>query len=306
MKDSDIRELVRAGFDLHVHVGPDILPRKYTARKLMEEEKGKIRGLGLKAHSFPTISAINATKAEIETDLVMVGSITLNYFMGGFNPSAVYASAVLSPGLPVIVSFPTIHAENHLKKNYSAYEIPPEWVKDPKFVPRKKHELKAIRVTDWNGRIFGKCMRVLDMVKRMNCIVATGHLSWEEARELALVALDMGLKVIVTHPYQKDIDMPVEVQKELTEKGAYVEYCYIMYLDRDHKWDYPPDEIADLIRAVGPEHCILTSDTGQLSNPAPSDCTFQFVKLLQKEGIAKEEFEKMIIENPIALLGLDG
>ena len=55
MKDSDIRELVRAGFDLHVHVGPDILPRKYTARKLMEEEKGKIRGLGLKAHSFPTL-----------------------------------------------------------------------------------------------------------------------------------------------------------------------------------------------------------------------------------------------------------
>jgi len=305
MNDSEIRNLVREGFDLHVHVGPDILPRKYTTRKLIEQEEGRIRGLALKAHSFPTISAINATKAEIETQLLLTGSVTLNYFMGGFNPSAVYASAVLSPDLPIIVSFPTVHAENHLRQNYSAYEIPPEWIKDPGFVPRKKAELKAIRVTDWNGRLFEKCVRVLRMAKRMNCIVATGHISWEEGRALALAALDMDLKVIVTHPYQKDIDMPVEVQKELAEKGAYVEHCYVMYLDRDHKWDYPPDEIADLIRAVGPEQCILSSDTGQMTNPLPSQCLFEFIKLLEKEGIEKEDFTKMIVDNPRSLLGVE-
>jgi len=236
----------------------------------------------------------------------LFGSITMNYFMGGFNPSAIYASSIMSKSFPIIVWFPTIHAENHLRHNYSNYEIPPEWVKDPDFVPRIKTELKAIRVIDWNNTLFNKCRRVLKMIKKMNCIMATGHLSWEESEVLASEALKEDIKVIITHPNQRDIAMPLRTQKELARKGAYIEHCYIMYLDRDNEDDYPLDEMADKINEVGADHCILSSDAGQTANPSPSRSLKEFVALLSKEGITKSQFEKMLIRNPQKILGIQG
>ena len=305
MQDEEIDRIVKKSYDLHFHIGPDILPRKYKVEQLIKEEEGKIAGIALKSHSFPTITGILASKDE-ESHLKLFGSITMNYFMGGFNPSAIYASSIMSKSFPIIVWFPTIHAENHLRHNYSNYEIPPEWVKDPDFVPRIKTELKAIRVIDWNNTLFNKCRRVLKMIKKMNCIIATGHLSWEESEVLASEALKEDIKVIITHPNQKDIAMPLRTQKELARKGAYIEHCYIMYLDRDSEDDYPLDEMADKINEVGADHCILTSDAGQTGNPSSSRSLKEFITLLSKQGITKSQFEKMLIRNPKKILGIQG
>lgn len=301
-----IEEFVREAYDLHLHVGPDILPRKYNVKKLIAEEEGKIAGVALKSHSFPTISAIADAFREQESPLKLIGSITLNYFMGGFNPSAIYASTVMSRKLPLMVWFPTVHAWNHLKHNYSDYEIPPEWVKDPAFRPRLKTELKAIRVSDdINNRLFEKCTKVLNMVNRLGCIVATGHLSWPEAEALTTEARDLGCKVILTHPMQKDINMPLEVQIKLARMGAFVEFCYVMYLDRDNPGDYPLDLMAKYINEIGAEQCILTSDAGQRHNPGPSECLFAFGKLLADQGITLDQLETMTVKNPRYILGLD-
>ncbi len=303
MRDDEIDKMIQRSYDLHFHIGPDIIPRKYNVRQLVQEERGKIAGIVLKSHSFPTITGIIAS-VNRNSDLKLFGSITMNYFMGGFNPSAIYASSVMSREFPIVVWFPTIHAENHLRHNYSNYEIPPEWVKDPEFIPRIKTELKAVRVIDWNNTLFDKCLRVLKMIKKMNCIIATGHLSWEETEVLTSEALKEDITVIVTHPNQKDIAMPLRIQKKLARKGAYIEHCYVMYLDRDNEDDYPLDEMADKIIEVGADHCVLTSDAGQLGNPGPSRSLKEFVKLLSKEGITRSQFAKMLIRNPETILGI--
>jgi len=116
--------------------------------------------------------------------------------------------------------------------------------------------------------------------------------------------LKEGIKVIITHPNQKDIAMPLRTQKDLAKKGAYIEHCYVMYLDRDNKDDYPLDEMADKINEVGADQCILSSDAGQMGNPCPSESLKEFVKLLLKEGITKSQFEKMLIKNPETILGM--
>ena len=301
ISDNDLEKLIRESVDMHFHVGPDILPRRYTVEELIKSEYGKISGVALKAHSFPTIAAINQAK-ERPKDFTLIGSITLNYFMGGFNSSAVYASSVMSKEHPIIVWFPTVHAENHLIKNHSEYEIPPEWVKDPSFKPRLKWDLHAIKVTDWAGKLIRKARYILDMAQQMNCIIATGHVSWQEAEKLALECLDRGLKVIVTHPMQKDIAMPLEVQKKLADRGAFIEYCYIMYLDRDHPTDYPLEEQVRCIKDIGPKQCIITSDGGQLRNPGPSECLKAYVKLLEGAGLERKDFEVMLQKNPKKLI----
>ena len=302
MEDKDITELLAKSYDMHFHIGPDILPRKYNAEELVKAEEGRIAGVAFKAHSFPTITAINAAKKNVESSVQLIGSLTLNYFMGGFNASAIYASAVMSKKYPIIVWFPTVHAENHLRKNKSKFEFPPEWVKDPSFVARKKTELRAIKVTDWNNKLFEKCERVLKMMQKMDCILATGHLSWKESEVLATEALDMGLPVIITHPMQRDIKMPLKVQKKLADKGAFIEYCYIMYLDRDHPGDYPPEEQVRCMREIGADRVLLTSDGGQVRNPGPSECLHEYVRLLHKNGLEEREFHQMLVKNPKHIL----
>jgi hypothetical protein len=302
MGDDDTRKLIRDSFDLHFHIGPDILPRKYTVEDFIREEEGKISGVALTSHSFPTIALINAVKKK--TDLTLIGSVTLNYFMGGFNESAIYASSVMSKEHPIIVWFPTIHAENHLIQNKSEYEIPPEWVRDPNFKPRMKYDLRAIKLTDWAGKLIRKAENCLKMIEQMNCIVATGHISCKEAQKLAEEALGRGIKTIITHPMQRDIAMPLEKQVELAGKGAYIEYCYIMYMDRDNPGDYPLDEQVKAIREIGPEHVVLTSDAGQVRNPGSSQSLMEYVKLLQQHGLEKKDFKQMLIENPRKILGV--
>ncbi|MDO8673607.1 MAG: DUF6282 family protein [Dehalococcoidia bacterium] len=305
MNDSEIEAIVRKSIDLHLHVGMDILPRQHTVEELFLAERGKIAGVAVKSHSFPTVPDVMAARRLARDEMILIGSLTLNYFTGGFNPSAIYAAAVMSRGYPVLVWFPTVHAENHLVRSSSMYEIPPDWVKDPAFTSRYKTEVKAIKVTDWAGNLIPKAWQVLNMMREMgNCVLATGHLSWEEARKLSLEALNLGLPVIVTHPMQRDIAMPVKVQAELAHKGGFIEFCYVMYLDRDHPEDYPPEEMVRQIRQIGVDKCILSSDAGQIRNPGPSACLKAFVELLEPHGITKDEFETMMVRNPRKILGL--
>src|SRR3989344_4762179 len=168
---------VKSFIDLHVHIGPDILPRKFTVSKLIKEQKGKIRGIALKNHLYPTMPLI---KSENTDELLLIGSVTLNNYIGGLNSDAIYASAKISE-LPIIVWFPTINADNFLKQ--SKYEIPPEWV-GKGFKSRLSKEVKGIKIVNGDGRLTKDTVKVLEAIRENDCILATGHVSWQEAEIL--------------------------------------------------------------------------------------------------------------------------
>lgn len=284
---------IRRFIDLHVHVGPEVIPRKYTAPQLVNEESGKVGGLALKNHFCPTAPFIGGMEKE---DLVLVGSVTLNNYVGGLNPDAVYASAKISR-LPIIVWFPTINAQNFL--NRSDYEIPPEWVGSG-FRSRLSNEVKGICVIDNKGKLTEDTTKVLQAIKDNECILATGHISWQEARCLVNEAVSMGIKrVIVTHPIYQLINMPLEVQKELAlNDGVYIEQTFAMYsID-----SIPIGRIVKQIKALGAENCIISSDVGQVNSPSPSEALKTFAELLLKKGITEDELRIMGEVNPKKLL----
>lgn len=285
---------VKNFIDLHVHIGPEVLPRKFTVQKIIREEEGKIKGMALKNHMYPTAPLIKSCE---ESGLELIGSVTLNNYVGGLNPDAVYASAKLS-NEPIIVWFPTINAENFL--NQSKYEIPPEWV-GPGFKSRLSKEIKGIKIIDKQGKLIKDAIEVLKAIKENNCILATGHVSWQEAQVLVEEAVKLGIKkIIVTHPVYQLIDMPVEIQKELARcEGVYIEQNYAMYLiDK-----IPIKKIAEQIKFVGAGKCIISSDMGQVKSPAPSEAMSMFADLLLKEGITERELKLMGEENPGKIIG---
>jgi predicted metal-dependent phosphotriesterase family hydrolase len=63
--------------------------------------------------------------------------------------------------------------------------------------------------------------------------------------------------------------------------------------------------MVEAIRAVGAEHCIITTDLGQYMNPPAAEGMRMFIALLLKNGITEHEIELMAKVNPSKLLGLN-
>ena len=285
---------VKNFIDLHVHIGPEVLPRKFTVPEIVREETGKIGGMALKNHFYPTMPLIKTIRESKE--LLLIGSVTLNNYVGGLNPDVIYGSAKISKK-PIIVWFPTINADNFLKR--SKYEIPPEWV-GKGFESRLSSEVTGISIMDKDGYIKKQVRDVLTAIKNNNCVLATGHISWQEAEILVKEALKTGIRrIIVTHPIYQLINMPISVQKELAKnEGVYIEQNYAMYsID-----NIPIEKIAEQIKAVNPKNCIISSDVGQISSPNPSEAMKKFTELLEEQGIGEDELRTMGETNPRKLL----
>lgn len=285
-----IKNMLKKAIDLHVHVGPDLIPRKFNVEQLARIEEGKLAGVCLKSHAFPTIPTIESI--EESCDMETIGSVTLNNYVGGLNPGIIRLCAEISDK-PIVVWFPTVSADNFLKK--SRYEIPPEWIRKKGFRPRLARDIMGIRIINKNEELTPEARDVLKTIRGFDCILATGHLSWEESKILVEKAIDVGIKkVIITHPIYPMINMPLEVQKELSEMGAFIEQTYAMVsIDR-----IPIEKITKQIREIGADKCILSSDVGQSFSKNPSEALEEFVNLMVKEDIKESEIEKMLIRNP--------
>jgi len=87
------------------------------------------------------------------------------------------------------------------------------------------------------------------------------------------------------------------------EMGAYLELCVIACL--------PPIPTVSLLHFVetihrmGAEHCVLSTDLGQVYNPSPVQGMRMFIVNLLQLGISEKEIDLMTRKNPAMLLGLD-
>lgn len=287
--------IIRRAYDLHVHIGPEIIPRKYTVATLIQQQQRKMAGMALKNHFYPTTPFINGVK---KSPLMLIGSIVLNNFVGGLNADAVYSASTVSNGR-FIVWFPTVSAKQFLDN--STWEIAPEWVKNPTFVSRAASSVNSISVFERRGVLSKACIDVLRAIKESDAILATGHISWQESCAVVSRANTMGIKnIIVTHPIYQRIAMPIKMQQKLARCGAKIELCWSMWkID-----EIPIENIVAEIKAIGADNCILSSDSGQAYSPPPDIALKEFCRALCNRGITQRELNIMLVVNPKKLLGI--
>jgi hypothetical protein len=291
----EIKQIIKEAIDVHVHVGPEPIPRRFTAASIAAAERSNIAGMVLKNHFYPTQPLINQVP---KGKMRLFGSITLNNSVGGLNAEAVYASCSISD-VPIVVWFPTIDSKNFLGK--SEFEVPPEWVGRRGFKSRRSSTIEPVLVTEEN-KLTERAMGVLRVIRDNELVLATGHISSDESELLIRQALRMGIrKIIVTHPIYQRIGMPLSVQQRLAKMGCFIEQCFSMYsID-----GIPIRRIAEQIKALDKSRVVLSSDTGQQFGPKPSEALAEFSRLLMKCGIPEEDLYKMLVENPRRLLGAD-
>ena len=291
-------------YDLHLHAGPEVIPRKYDALQAGEAlRRDGLGGAVLKNHYYSTVPFVQmARERGIEN---VWASLTLNHYVGGLNPFALRGS--LGPrekdGRPLlrVVWMPTVHAAAHLAVRRGLgerYDVPPEWT-GGLVAGTPVDQVPPITVTD--PQVQDNLREILSLIAENGLILATGHLSKEEVFYLVPLAKKLGVeKIILTHPAYVTTRLTVEEVKELTALGGvYSEQSYAL-MPIDH---LTPAEVAAYIRGVGPQATIMTTDLGQRAGLSPREGIDLFASLMEKEGISPQEIATMAVENPAALLG---
>lgn len=272
---------IEGAIDIHIHSAPDSLPRSVTAIEAarMAHRYG-MRAIVLKNH-FTETASLAYVVSQVVPGIEVYGGISLDRTVGGVNPSAVENMANMTGGLGRIVWMPTFDSPHDLLSNTPASERVP--------VSR-------------DGALLPEVMRVLAIIKQHDLTLATGHSGPEDSLLLIRAAKAAGIdRIVVTHPSSPRVKMSIPMQQEAARLGALLEYPIALALADG---DLTFDEFVAEIRAVGPEHVVLSTDLGQPLRPTPTDGFAGMLSKLAAAGFTRAELDVMSKDNPARLLGL--
>src|SRR5208337_3607589 len=149
------------------------------------------------------------------------------------------------------------------------------------------------------GRLRDEATSVLEIIARLNMVLATSHLSQTETFALVKAAKDCKVeRIIITHVTFPSTLYSVEEQKELIKLGAFIEHCYTTPATGKVAWE----TVLGQIRAIGPAHIVLTTDLGQATAVFPDEGLALFGEKLSAHGFSEEEIRTMIVKNPASLV----
>ncbi len=287
-------ELLQGAIDMHAHTHPALFRRPIDDTDLAKYaiDYG-LRGFVLKDHDSSTTGRAYHVR-KLYGEVEPFGGIVLNRSVGGVNPYVVQAA--LHYGAKV-VWMPSNHSKWH-----SEYFDMPDYPQLGRM--RKQRAGAGVTVFDGEGRLTEEALAVLDLVAEEDVCLATGHLSLAEIRALLEAANRRGVsKFLVTHANWALCKLPLDVQRELIAKGAYLEYVAVSCVSPIF-WEQNPTELASWIAELGGDRLVLSSDLGQASAaPHPEGMRMLLASLLDA-GAPYDELEKMTKANPAVLLGL--
>jgi hypothetical protein len=285
----NIDELLSGSIDMHMHPGPTGGPCRLDALEAAEQAKqAGMRGIVLKSHSY-TAAAVAIIVNKLVPDIDVFGSVCLDYEIGGLNPHALENAAYLGAKVVWMPTFSSTNSINMMR----ALGLPLKG--------------EGISLIDDTGKLVPEMEPILELIKKHDMILATGHISPQETFILLNEAQRIGIKkYIVTHPTDKEFSekhFTIEEMQQLAKMGAFIEFTLVGLLPNEFCHD--PAQIARTIKTVGAEHCIISTDLGQPQNPLPVEGMRLLMATLLHQGISPVEVELMAKKNPAILLDLD-
>jgi hypothetical protein len=268
--------------DIHVHTAPDSTPRSIDAIDLarLAESRG-MRAIVLKNHFAPTASDAYLVQ-KVVPGIQVFGGIDLNLSVGGMNPAAVEKMALTTGHHGKLVWMATYDTRAQ--------------------VLASKVDRPYVAVSR-NGELLPETKAVITTIAKYDLVMATGHNSPEDDLLLIEESRKQGVKqMVVTHAILAPTSMTIAQMQQAAKLGAYIEFVYNGLIGASKQFDFA--DYAKAIRAVGVEHCILSSDMGQPANPLHPDGLQLFFDGLRQQGLSQADIDLMSKVNPAKLLGL--
>lgn len=308
-------DVLEGAVDLYVHASPDLMPRRADDIGLAIELGRTPLRAAVHRHHF----AMTADRAHLATEtsgFQMFGSILLNAAVGGINPSAV--EIALRSGA-VLVSLPTTSARYMQTRDSWAQGI------------EARFGLTATypSYTVWSepGTLHPAVLETADLVAAHEAILALGYVGPDECLAAAREAQRRGVtKMLLTNPL---VAMGLSVEESLeivSVPGTYLEITAfalrpghvggssdmdsVMVLAGASEAELPdpdpgvPERQADLIRRVGVDRCVISSDGGHAGEASTAEELAWACQALADLGFSDAELRVMVHDNPLSLLGL--
>lgn len=283
---------LKDAYDIHVHASPDIIPRAMDLGQLRQEaEKAGMAGILIKDHCTSTVGRVAALNSLDGGNCRFFSALALNPPVGGINPTA--AEAALKAGVDVVY-FPTYGAVNHIRLWGAG--------KPPTAFPLPNNGLEGIGILDQKGTLKSEVSNILKLIAEHQAVLATGHISAQEALVLLKQACEHGIKrLLVTHASASVSTFSEEQQSEAIQLGAWVEHSFFAATPSCPN-PVSLENMRDMIRSAGVSHVILSSDFGQPANGNPVANFGRYLEKMEGLGFSPVEIRQMISTNPQKLL----
>ncbi len=282
MSDATADPLPAGAIDFHVHANPSLWERRHDAPELLAlaRERG-LGGLVLKSH-FGNTAWASALATAAEPGIDVYTSVTLNSFVGGFNPTAVELAAETGAS---VVWLPTFSAANFGTDRHFPFSN------------------QSLTATDGDGDLRPEARAVLETVADLDrhLVLGNGHLGPDETRTVLDALEAMGaddVPYLITHADSAFMGLSTADQVALAERGAVIEKCYLPVV----KGDLSMDEMVASVREIGVEACLLSTDHGQPSNESPPVAYAAFCAGLRERGVTDDELTAMARDLPLSLV----
>ena len=157
-------DLLRGVLDLHVHTAPDLVPRCVSDLEMTRRARqAGMAGFVIKSHHAPTADRA-ALCSTLIADVRVVGSVTLNHYVGGLNACAVEGAAQSGAR---VVWLPTTDALNEagILAGWPAGKPLPPYLQLKKDLLDKGRLPPAIAVVGDNGGLTPAAQQVLEVVR---------------------------------------------------------------------------------------------------------------------------------------------
>lgn len=320
------RELLQGAIDVHVHPGPHLKssPRRVDPiEAAIEARDAGMRAIVLK-DVFEMSNGIAWLVNRHVPDFAVYGGLILNTVYGGMNPRAFKTAVYYGDGAKYL--------------DFGAHSTYYQAAKEGRIIDGNFTPLSAI-YPEFKTEELDRCIRIpvdqepgesLDEILKLaaenpQIYIDTGHVSPEEAMRLVELKERYGYqKIVVSSAVSKVASL--QQLSEMTAKGAFVEFSLAAYTapqmiplthyyvekeyaSIDEGMTGTPGsgirEVAERIDALGPEHCIMSTDFGRYALPSPVEGLRQFIACMLDLGFPQDMVRMMVKDNPEALLGLD-
>ncbi|MCI2160446.1 MAG: DUF6282 family protein [Oscillospiraceae bacterium] len=282
--DDKASELMKGGYDLHIHTLPSVFPRSLDCFQLVKEaSQAEMKGVVLKSHYESTVARAILVNQYGHAQTKAYGAVALNWPVGGLNVYAV--ENALRFGAKIIW-MPTRDAANSLTFGNMSGDF---------------FDRPGITVLDQKGHLKNCVYEIMDVVKRYGATLASGHLSPEESVILCKEGRRRGVRMVLTHPEFSRTIVPAGIQEELAKEGVFIEKVWLNVVQRS----VSIEQMASTIRRIGSSSAFITTDRGQKGSPHPTIEMHRFVCALLEQGLKDSEIRDLIHNVPEVILGLE-
>ncbi|HEX7475811.1 MAG TPA: DUF6282 family protein [Dehalococcoidales bacterium] len=285
-----VDSLVSGAIDMHVHFSPEsLMERRQNALQLAHSAKEiGLRALVLKMREYNTVP-LAMLVSELVPEVQVFGSLTLENEIGGLNPPAAISAARMGAKTIWMPTFSSSNSKSVVER-VLGFKLPG----------------KEQSILNPNGKLKAEVKEILQIVMQFNIVLASGHISPKETFALAEEAQRIGFtKLVVTHALQGALTSVLcsrDELKQLAQSGVYIEHSFWDVLPTMNAYD--PVRIVELVKDIGAEHSIMSTDLGQSYNPPAPEGMRLFIATMLRKGLTANQVELMVKTNPAKLLGL--